>query len=60
MNKLKLVDQLPSIEMATDPFVDIRKSGDPAKVAEQLRHAQEQLELTRNYPGRDDKLPSRQ
>ena len=56
--------QLPSINVPS-PF---EKAIDPAKIDEQLattgerqlRHANEQLELTRHYPGRGDKLPSKQ
>jgi hypothetical protein len=33
-------------------FQDIAKAADPAKIAEQLRRANEQLEITRHYPGR--------
>jgi hypothetical protein len=43
---------LPSIEVEPS-FRDIAKTADPAKILEQLRHANEQLELTRQrYPGR--------
>jgi hypothetical protein len=42
---------LPSIEVEPS-FRDIAKTADPAKIAEQLRHANEQLEITRHYPGR--------
>jgi hypothetical protein len=45
-------DELPSIKMEP-AFQDSAKTVDPAKIAEQLRHANEQLELTRQrYPGR--------
>ena len=49
--------QLPSIQADTDPFVDIAKTADPAKIAEQLRHAHAQLALTRHYPGRGRAQP---
>jgi hypothetical protein len=43
---------LRSIEVEPS-FRDIAKTADPAKISEQLRHANEQLELTRQrYPGR--------
>jgi hypothetical protein len=43
---------LPSISIELS-FQDIAKTADPAKIAAQLRHANEQLELTRQpYPGR--------
>jgi hypothetical protein len=42
-------DQFPSIPVE-EAFQDIAKTADPAKIAEQLRHANEQLELTRTYP----------
>jgi hypothetical protein len=43
---------LPSIEVEPS-FQDISKTADPAKIKEQPRHANEQLELTRQrYPGR--------
>jgi hypothetical protein len=39
-------------------FQDISKTLDPAKIKEQLRHANEQLELTRQrYPGRGRAQP---
>ena len=44
-------EQLPSIEVEPS-FQDIAKTADPAKISEQLRHANDQLELTRHYPGR--------
>jgi hypothetical protein len=47
-------DELPSIELEPS-FQDIAKTADPVKIKEQLRHANEQLELTRQYPGRNDK-----
>ena len=48
---------LPSIEVEPS-FLDIAKTADPAKIAEQLRHANEQLELTRQpYPGRGRAQP---
>ena len=48
---------LPSIELEPS-FQDIAKTADPAKIAEQLRHAHEQLELTRHpYPGRGRAQP---
>lgn len=61
---IQLNNQLPSIEVPS-PF---EKAIDPTKIDEQLstvgdqqlRHAQAQLELTRHYPGRYYKLPSRQ
>ena len=46
-------EPLPSIQVDTDAFVDSAKTADPAEIAEQLRHANEQLELTRHYPGRE-------
>ncbi len=50
-------DELPSIE-AEPSFQDIAKTADPAKIKEQLRHASEQLELTRHpYPGRERPQP---
>jgi hypothetical protein len=60
-NKLKLVDQLPSIEVQS-PF---EQAIDPTEIDEQLatsgeqqlRHANQQLELTRRYPGRDHNIP---
>jgi hypothetical protein len=61
MTKLKVVEQveqLPSIHV-DGPFVDIEKTLDPAKVAEQLHHANQQLELTRHYPGRERSFTSR-
>ena len=43
---------LPSIEVEPS-FQDVAKTANPAKIAEQLRHANEQLEMTRQpYPGR--------
>jgi hypothetical protein len=42
---------LPSISVEPS-FQPIAKTADPAKIAEQLRHANEQLELTQSYPGR--------
>jgi hypothetical protein len=48
--------QLPSIEVEPS-FQDIAKTLDPAKIKEQLRHAQEQLELTLHYPGRERAQP---
>ena len=60
MNKPEQAKQLPSIEMDTDPFVESAKTADPAKIADQLRHCQQQLALTQFYPGRNDKLPKRQ
>jgi hypothetical protein len=67
MNKLKVIQldkQLPSIDVPS-PF---EKAIDPTKLDEQLattgkqqlRHANEQLVLTRHYPGRYDKWPTRQ
>jgi hypothetical protein len=61
---IQLDKQLPSIDVPS-PF---EEAIDPTQLDEelatsgeqQLRHARTQLELTRNYPGRDDKLPSRQ
>ena len=48
---------LPSI-VVEPSFQDIAKTADPAKIAEQLRHANEQLELTRQrYPGRERAQP---
>jgi hypothetical protein len=39
-------------------FQDIAETADPAKISEQLRHANEQLELTRQrYPGRGRAQP---
>jgi hypothetical protein len=39
-------------------FQDIAETADPAKISEQLRHANEQLELTRqHYPGRERAQP---
>jgi hypothetical protein len=50
-------DELPSIEVEPS-FQDISKTADPAKIKEQLRHANEQLELTRQpYPGRERARP---
>jgi hypothetical protein len=56
--------QLPSIQVPSS----FEKAIDPSQIEEQLatsgedqlRHARNQLELTKHYPGRDDKLPSRQ
>ena len=48
---------LPSISVEPS-FQDIAKTADPAKIKEQLRHASEQLELTRQrYPGRGRAQP---
>jgi hypothetical protein len=48
---------LPSIEVEPS-FQDITRTADPAKIKEQLRHANEQLELTRQrYPGRERAQP---
>jgi hypothetical protein len=48
---------LPSISVEPS-FQDISKTADPAKIEEQLRHANEQLELTRQpYPGRGRAQP---
>lgn len=55
----KAREQLPSIQVDTDSFVNIAKTADPAKIAEQLRHCNEQLELTRHYPGRGRAQPGR-
>ena len=45
-------EQLPGIKVEPS-FQDIAKTADPAKIKEQLRHGNEQLELTRQrYPGR--------
>jgi hypothetical protein len=44
-------EELPSIEVEPS-FQDIATTADPAKIKEQLRHANGQLELTRQYPGR--------
>ena len=45
-------DELPSTPVEPS-FQDVAKTADPAKIKEQLRHANDQLELTRqNYPGR--------
>ena len=44
--------QLPSIKVEPS-FQDIAKTADPAKIKEQLRHANEQLGITRQYPGRE-------
>ena len=52
----KAREQLPSIQVDTDFFA---KTADPAKIAEQLRHCNEQLELTRHYPGRGRAQPRR-
>jgi hypothetical protein len=50
-------DELPSIEVEPS-FQDIATTVDPAKIKEQLRHATEQLELTRQpYPGRGRAQP---
>jgi hypothetical protein len=53
----KTRDQLPSIQVDADPFVDAVQTADPAKIKEQLRHAHTQLELTRHYPGRERAQP---
>lgn len=61
---IQLDKQLPSINVPS-PF---EKAIDPTEIDEQLatsgerqlNHARTQLELTRNYPGRYDKLPPRQ
>ena len=48
---------LPSIEVEPS-FQDVAKTANPAKIAEQLRHANEQLEMTRQpYPGRERAQP---
>ena len=48
---------LPSIEVEPS-FQDVAKTANPAKIAEQLRHANEQLEMTRQpYPGRTRAQP---
>jgi hypothetical protein len=48
---------LPSIEVEPS-FQDVAKTANPAKIAEQLRHANEQLEMTRQpYPGRKRAQP---
>jgi hypothetical protein len=48
---------LPSIGVEPS-FQDIAKTADPAKISEQLRHANEQLELTRQrYPARERAQP---
>lgn len=48
---------LPSISIEPS-FQDISRTADPVKIAEQLRHANEQLELTRQrYPGRGRAQP---
>jgi hypothetical protein len=50
-------DELPSIEVEPS-FEDIAKAADRAKIKEKLRHANEQLELTRqHYPGRERAQP---
>jgi hypothetical protein len=50
-------DELPSIEVEPS-FQDIAKTADLAKILEQLRHANEQLELTRqHYPRRERARP---
>jgi hypothetical protein len=47
----------PSIEVEPS-FQELAKTADPAKIKEQLRHANEQLELTRQrYPGRGRAQP---
>jgi hypothetical protein len=48
---------LPRVQVDTDAFVDSAKTADPAKIAEQICHANEQLELTRHYPGRERAQP---
>jgi hypothetical protein len=48
----QLEQLLPSIKVEPS-FQDIAKTADPAKIAEQLRHAHARLELTRQYPGRE-------
>jgi hypothetical protein len=53
----KAREPLPSIPVDVDPFVDSAKTADPAKIAEQLCHANQQLELTRRYPGRERAQP---
>ena len=61
---IQLDKQLPNIDVPS-PF---QKAIDPTQLDErlatsgeqQLSHARGQLELTKHYPGRDDKLPSRQ
>ena len=53
---LRLKQELPSIEVEPS-FQDIAKTADPAQIAEPLRHASEQLELTRHYPGRERARP---
>ena len=50
-------EQLPCIEVEPS-FQNIAKTADPAKLSEQLRHANDQLELTRqHYPGRGRAQP---
>ena len=49
-------EQLPCIEVEPS-FQDIAKTADPAKIKEQIRHANEQLELTQHYPGRGRAQP---
>jgi hypothetical protein len=50
-------DELPSVPVEPS-FQNIAKTADPAKIKEQLRHASEQLELTRQrYPGRERAQP---
>jgi hypothetical protein len=53
---IQLDKQLPSIEVEPS-FQDIAKTVDPAKIKEQLGHANGQLELTRHYPGRGRAQP---
>jgi hypothetical protein len=54
---VQLDKQLPSIEVEPS-FQDIAKTVDPARLLKQLRHANEQLELTRQpYPGRERAQP---
>ena len=50
-------DELPSIEVDTDAFQDTAKTVDPAKIKEQLRHANEQLAIAGAYPGRGRAQP---
>jgi hypothetical protein len=55
---VRVVEQpLPSIEVEPS-FQDIAKTLDPAKIKEQLRHCNQQLEITRHYPGRNNKWPT--
>jgi hypothetical protein len=55
------VVQLESLYLSIEvepSFQDIAETADPAKISEQLRHANEQLELTRqHYPGRERAQP---